>query len=116
MMFPKDKTLRCKGYLIWLRDQPCAHCGRQPYPPHSYSEPSHAGLRGMGLKAPDNLATSACRSCHTRHHAKEARHHAKYDSMNRVEYRTKMAELGQAQWRTYLEAHPTEKKKYVAFD
>ena len=111
-MIPKSRTLRCKGYLVWLRSQPCVHCGTEPYPPHSYSDPSHAGMRGTGLKPPDNHASSACHPCHMRHHSKAARHHAQYDNVNRDDYREALCELGLHQWREYLERHPKEKDRY----
>lgn len=112
-LLPKNESLRCRAYLDWLRLQPCQHCGRTPYPPHSYSEPSHAGFRGTALKAPDNLASSACHTCHARHHSKESRHHPKYDKLTRVEYRERLAELGREQWMRYLSEHPKENEKYA---
>jgi len=61
---PKVRTPRDRGYLDWLRLQPCVACGF----PHG-CDPSHHGRHGLGIKASDHDAVSMCRRCHDHWHA-----------------------------------------------
>jgi len=50
MMFPKQKPIRSKSYLAWVRKQPSVISGRCPCDAHHII--AH-GAGGMGTKPPD---------------------------------------------------------------
>lgn len=52
-------------YLAWVRQQPCCVVSCGAYPP---SHPHHAGVRGLGQKAPDATAIPLCGTCHRAYH------------------------------------------------
>lgn len=60
---PKPKTMRCKGYLLWLRTQRCSACGEPPVEGYRDIVASHFG-GGMALKGPDMDAIPLCVGCH----------------------------------------------------
>jgi len=55
-----------KGYLDWVREQPCMICGSAPSEPHHIKGVGH--FSGTGMKAPDYLAMPLCRQHHMMMH------------------------------------------------
>lgn len=63
---PKNKPLRSKKHLDWIRNMPCAVCCAPPP-----SDPHHitnTGQGGMGTKPGDDFTIPLCRVCHTELH------------------------------------------------
>ena len=63
--YPKPTTYKNAKYLAWIRQQPCAICGR-PAEPHHIIGVGHLG--GMGKKAPDTMCMPLCREHHNEIH------------------------------------------------
>lgn len=61
------KRVRNFDYLGWLKEQPCAICGRIP------SDAAHVGPRPYGQKCPDHQAIPLCHDIH--HQEGPASHH-----------------------------------------
>jgi hypothetical protein len=62
----KNRRIRNKKHILWLREMPCAFC-KAPPP----SEASHIRLlsqSGTGLKPSDNRALPSCHTCHMEAH------------------------------------------------
>ena len=51
--FPKDKPLRDRVYLDYLKTQPCVLTGKRANEREAI-DPMHIGTAGKGLKSPDN--------------------------------------------------------------
>lgn len=68
---PKNRKVRCKAYLEWLRTQPCIVCGRQPSEYLSVMA-AHQNLtknaKGISTKVDDTWALPVCTECHRREH------------------------------------------------
>jgi len=68
---PKRKRLSMSKYLKWLRDKPCAACGKEPWGDH-LSVPAHQrfnGNAGTGIKPDDTFALPLCHECHMKQHS-----------------------------------------------
>lgn len=62
-MLPKDKPLRDRRYLDYLRTRPCVCTGRVASETMAV-DPAHLGTAGKGLKAPDDEAVPLLHSMH----------------------------------------------------
>lgn len=60
----KPTTPRSTAHLAFIRERPCAWCGR-----HGPSEASHHGQHGTALKPSDFYAIPLCSRCHRGHHS-----------------------------------------------
>jgi len=65
----KDKALRDRAYLDWLRTRPCLVTGLRATEADPV-EAAHIGTRGRGIKSPDNEAIPLSHSVHLRCHNK----------------------------------------------
>jgi hypothetical protein len=68
MRFPKTPLLRDKGYLVWLRDQPCVITGLYGSD-NDAIDPAHIGTAGKGIKSADNHVLPVLHSIHQKMHA-----------------------------------------------
>ena len=66
-MIPKQKPLRDKKYLLWLRDQPCIISGQRARPDDAV-EACHIGTLGKGIKSPDDETLPMLHSHHAKAH------------------------------------------------
>ena len=65
--FPKRPPLRDRGYLDWLRTQPCIITGLRATEYESV-DPAHLGVSGKGIKSPDNNAIPLIHHIHAYAH------------------------------------------------
>lgn len=66
MLIPKNKPIRDKKHLEFIRSLPCVTCGASPK-----SDPSHISIgngKAMGRKVADNFTVPQCRVCHSKVH------------------------------------------------
>ena len=66
----KSKPARSAVYLGWIRQQPCAWCGKAG--PSEASHHPDEGHGAMGMKAGDLDTIPLCRSCHGEWHQRTA--------------------------------------------
>jgi hypothetical protein len=65
MMIPKNKPIRNKAHLEFIRGLSCCVCGR--FPCDAAHVRSGTG-GGMGIKPGDNFTIPMCRPCHQKQH------------------------------------------------
>lgn len=83
MLIPKQKPLRDKTHLAFIRTLPCVAC----LAPHK-SQAAHirrGGDGGTGIKPSDNRTISLCAKCHNfQHNSSELRFWNKYGGWERA--------------------------------
>lgn len=66
----KQKVIRDRKYLIWLRSQPCILTGFRATE-YEAVDPAHIGQAGMGMKSGDDEALPVKHSLHVKMHGGE---------------------------------------------
>jgi hypothetical protein len=90
LAFPKPMRLQDRGYLRWIRQQPCLI-------DHVQADAHHVDVGGVGTKGSDYRTLPLCRRCHREAHTLGRR---RFEERHRLDMREEIIRLLE----TYLSA------------